>query len=79
MNYPYWYRNFIKLLATAPNQLPTIVRNADTLSNNYSFVKLCYQDIMFSLNGSKIDGYWHPLFKSYCHVFDVKTGRILIH
>ena len=59
LNYPYWYRNFIKLLATAPNQLPTIVRNADTLSNNYSFVKLCYQDIMFSLNGSKIDGYWH--------------------
>lgn len=75
-HYPTWYLNFIQLVAKNPHSLPSLLAKNTHLSDNYSYVQLCYQDIVFSLNESAENNYWRPLLNRRCHFYDVKSGSI---
>tara|TARA_Y100001935_G_C17296508_1_gene506404 strand:+ start:147 stop:1595 length:1449 start_codon:yes stop_codon:yes gene_type:complete len=72
-HFPLWYQKLIHVMAQDPSQLSTVVRDASGLSNNYNYVKLCYQDIVFLLNDtSDSSQYWRPLLNRRCHIYNVQ-------
>jgi hypothetical protein len=73
--FPHWYIKLIQIMAETPSQLSTVVRDANALHNNYNYVKLCYQDIVFSFNdASDVSPYWRELFNRRCHIYNVKMN-----
>ena len=77
--YPQWYLKFLKTIAADPTLLSSIVDDNPFLDRNYSFVEVCYQNIVFNLNDPLAPhNYWMPLYKKKCHIYDVKRGDVYL-